>query len=51
MKQYRITTQELPKDGDDSDCYISPEDPMHDMIEKETTGLTFKVVQEDDEDK
>jgi len=28
MKQYRITTQNIPH-NDDNDCFMSPDDPMY----------------------
>jgi len=28
MKQYRITTNNIPQ-NDDSDCFMSPDDPMY----------------------
>ena len=36
MKQYRITTQELNQDSDE-DCYLAPEDPIHEL--KALAGL------------
>lgn len=30
MKQYKITTDHLPQDSDD-DCYLAPEDPIHEL--------------------
>jgi len=36
MKQYRITTQDLIQDSDD-DCYLAPDDPIHEM--KALAGL------------
>jgi hypothetical protein len=36
MKQYRITTQDLNQDSND-DCYLTPEDPIHEM--KALAGL------------
>lgn len=30
MKQYRITSDDLPKDSD-NDCYLSPTDPIHEL--------------------
>lgn len=31
MKQYRITTKNLPEATSD-DCYLAPEDPVHEII-------------------
>lgn len=50
MKQYRITTQELPCATQDNDSVLSPDDPMYEMVE-ETNELRYKVVQDNDEDK
>lgn len=36
MKQYRVTTQDLVQDSTD-DCYLAPEDPIHEM--KALAGL------------
>lgn len=36
MKQYRITTQDLNQSSDE-DCYLAPEDPIHEM--KALAGL------------
>ena len=30
MKQYRITTENLTTDSDD-DCYLAPNDPIHEL--------------------
>lgn len=30
MKQYRITTENILKDSED-DCYLSPDDPIHEL--------------------
>jgi len=30
MKQYRITSENISKDSDD-DCYLSPDDPIHEL--------------------
>ena len=30
MKQYRITTNDIPQDSDE-DAYLSPEDPIHEL--------------------
>lgn len=30
MKQYRITTENIPKDSPD-DCYLAAEDPIHEL--------------------
>jgi hypothetical protein len=30
MKQYRITTDNIPQDSD-NDAYLSPEDPIHEL--------------------
>lgn len=30
MKQYKITTEHLPQDSDE-DCYLAPEDPIHEL--------------------
>lgn len=37
MKQYRITTANLTP-AEDGDCYLSPEDPIHDLIKTSTLG-------------
>lgn len=31
MKQYRITTENLPQSNND-DCYLAPNDPIHELI-------------------
>ena len=36
MKQYKITTQDLNQSSDE-DCYLAPEDPIHEM--KALAGL------------
>jgi hypothetical protein len=36
MKQYRITTQDINQDSDE-DCYLAPNDPIHEM--KALAGL------------
>ena len=36
MKQYRITAQNLNQDSDE-DCYLAPEDPIHEL--KAVSGL------------
>ena len=30
MKQYRITVNDIPQDSND-DCYLAPEDPVHEL--------------------
>lgn len=30
MKQYKITSDNIPQSSDD-DCYLSPEDPIHEL--------------------
>lgn len=30
MKQYRITTQNIPQDSED-DAYLAPDDPIHEL--------------------
>lgn len=50
MKQYRITTQELPLSSNDDNCYLSPDDPYYDLVEQTINyGLTFKVVQNNED--
>lgn len=37
MKQFRITSQDIiPKS--DNDCYLSPDDPIHDLIADGSLG-------------
>ena len=31
MKQYRITSDNIPQKSDD-DCYLAPEDPVHELM-------------------
>ena len=31
MKQYRITSQNIPSVSDE-DCYLAPDDPVHELI-------------------
>ena len=31
MKQYYITSENIKKDDSHSDCYISPDDPIHEL--------------------
>ena len=37
MKQYRITTADLTPKSDD-DCYLAPEDPVHELIAASAMG-------------
>lgn len=37
MKQYRITTENLPKPSPD-DCYLAPDDPIHEIINQSLFG-------------
>lgn len=37
MKQYRITTENLPKTSPE-DCYLSPDDPIHEIINQSILG-------------
>jgi hypothetical protein len=37
MKQYRITTQDLIHQELD-DCYLAPDDPVHDLIKTSSLG-------------
>jgi hypothetical protein len=37
MKQYRITTANIPTTSDD-DCYLSPDDPIHELIASQIMG-------------
>ena len=37
MKQYRITTENLPQSSP-NDCELSPDDPIHELIAAQTFG-------------
>ena len=37
MKQYRITTWDLPQTSPD-DCYLAPEDPAHELMIAQSLG-------------
>ena len=37
MKQYRITSADLSPKSDD-DCYLSPDDPIHDLMPASMMG-------------
>jgi hypothetical protein len=37
MKQYRITKDNIPKNEED-DCYLAPEDPIHELKIAHTLG-------------
>lgn len=37
MKQYRITSQDINPSAD-NDCYLSPDDPIHDLIPASMMG-------------
>ena len=37
MKQYRITTADITPKSDD-DCYLAPEDPVHELIAASAMG-------------
>jgi hypothetical protein len=37
MKQYRVTTQDLSQ-SDNTDCYLSPDDPIHQLMPSSMMG-------------
>lgn len=37
MKQYRITSADILQ-SDDNDCYLSPDDPIHEFIKTSNIG-------------